>query len=309
MINRLICFLGILMVSQIANASVAKRINLEAKIENKVSKKEPNTTTSVLYNTGHKNKVLMIGTFHFHLIQSQLGIDFDITTKENQKELEEIIKQIEAYKPTKIFVEWEFSKQRELDELYKLYLKDKSFHLIKERYGKNETKYFNSEVQQLGFRLADALDHQKLYAFDYFLNEPNDTIMKAIQKTNQIDLMNEIQADFGEYGQLLISKFQQEKSLQELLLFFNSSSFEYRLNMGYISLFNKVGSIEDFSGAYFVSERFRRNLYMYSLIQKQLDKSDERIVVIVGGQHSAGIREFVKHDKALEEVELPNILR
>src|SRR5690554_1405732 len=256
-----------------------------------------------------KNKILTLGTFHFHLVKSQFGVDFDINSKDNQKELTEIIKQIEDYKPTKIFVEWEYSKQGELDELYNLYLKDKTFELIKQKYGKNETKYFDSEVQQLGFKLADKLNHKNLYAFDYILNEPNDTLMVAIQKANQTELMNEIQNDFGEYGQMLITKFQQEKSIKNLLLFFNEKEIEDKLNSGYISLFNKAGSKDDFSGAYFVSERFKRNLYMYSLIQKQIDKTNERILVIVGGQHSAGFRDFIRDDKNLEKVELETILK
>ncbi|MRM83108.1 DUF5694 domain-containing protein [Riemerella anatipestifer] len=256
-----------------------------------------------------KNKILTLGTFHFHLVKSQFGVDFDINNKDKQKELTEIIKQIETYKPTKIFVEWEFSKQGELDELYNLYLKDKTFELIKQKYGKNETMYFESEVQQLGFKLADKLKHKKLYAFDYLINEPNDTVMIAIQKANQTDLMNEIQREFGEYGQAIVTKFQQEKSIKNLLLFFNNKELEDKLNSGYISLFNKAGSKDDFSGAYFVSERFKRNLYMYSLIQKQIDKTDERILVIVGGQHSAGFRDFIRDDKNLEKVELETILK
>lgn len=256
-----------------------------------------------------KNKILTLGIFHFHLVKSQFGVDFDINSKDKQKDINEIIKQIENYKPTKIFVEWEFSKQSELDELYDLYLKDKTFELIKQKYGKNETKYYESEVQQLGFKLADKLKHKKLYAFDYVLNEPNDTLMVAIQKANQTELMNEIQKDFGEYGQTLIRKFQQEKSIKNLLLFFNNRELEDKLNSGYISLFNKAGNKDDFSGAYFVSERFKRNLYMYSLIQKQIDKTDERILVIVGGQHSAGFRDFIRDDKNFEKVELETILK
>lgn len=256
-----------------------------------------------------KNKILTLGTFHFHLVKSQFGVDFDINSKDKQKEINEIIKQIENYKPTKIFVEWEYSKQNQLDELFNLYLKDKTFELIKQKYGKNETMYFESEVQQLGFKLADKLGHKKLYAFDYLLNEPNDTVMVAIQKANQTDLMNDIQKEFGEYGQTIITKFQEEKSIKNLLLFFNDKELEDKLNSGYISLFNKAGSKDDFSGAYFVSERFKRNLYMYSLIQKQIDKTDERILVIVGGQHSAGFRDFIRDDKNLEKVELETILK
>ena len=256
-----------------------------------------------------KNKIVTLGSFHFHLVKPQFGIDFDINDKEKQTELDKIAEEIAKFNPTKIFVEWDYSKQKELDELYSLYLKDKTFELIKQKYGKNETMYFESEVQQLGFKLADKLKHKKLYAFDYLINEPNDTVMIAIQKANQTELMNEIQKDFGDYVQTLITKFQQEKSIKNLLLFLNNRELEDKLNSGYISLFNKAGRKDDFSGAYFVSERSRRNLYMYSLIQKQIDKTDERILVIVGGQHSAGFQDFIRDDKNLEKVELETILK
>lgn len=256
-----------------------------------------------------KNKIVTIGTFHFHLAKTQFNVDFDVNTKENQQELKEIAKQIEKYNPTKIFVEWEYEKQNELDVIYDLYLKDKSLELIKQKYGRNETKYFDSEIQQLAFKVAANLNHKKVYAFDYILDEPNDTLLAAIQKANQTELMNEIQTDFGNYGQTLMTKFQEEKSIKKLLLFFNDASLENTLNSGYISLFNKVGAVNDFAGAYFVSERFKRNLYMYALIQKQIEKSDERILVLVGAQHSAGFQDFIRDDKNVEKVELEMILK
>lgn len=256
-----------------------------------------------------KNKIVTIGSFHFHLVKSQFGVEFDINDKEKQAELDKIAQQIVEYNPTKIFVEWDYSKQMELDELYNLYLKDKSFKLIKNKYGENETMYFETELQQLGFKIADKLGHKKLFAFDYLIQEPNDTIMNSIQKNNQMELMNNIQQEFGEYGQKIISKFQTTKSIKELLLFFNSMELENQLNSGYISLFNKIGTTEDFAGAYFVSERYKRNLYMYSLIQKQVEKTDERILVIVGAQHSAGFKEFIENDRNFEQIELTKILK
>lgn len=53
----------------------------------------------------------------------------------------------------------------------------------------------------------------------------------------------------------------------------------------------------------------RRNLYRYSLIQKQIEKTDERIIVRFGGQHSAGFRDFRRDDKSLQKVELETILK
>ena len=255
-----------------------------------------------------KNKILVIGTFHFHLVQSQFGVEFNINDKEKQEELEQIANKIASFKPTKIFVEWDFQKQIELDEMYQMYLNDKTFQLIKNKYGKNENMYFESELQQLGFRLATKMNLKKLHAFDFSLPEDAEKVMEAIQKANQNDLMGNIQKEFGEYGQSIISQFQSKKSIADLLLFFNSQELENRLNQGYISLFNKAGSLDDFSGAHFVSERYRRNLYMYSQIQKQIENSGERILVIVGAQHSAGFNPFIALDSNFEKVELHKIL-
>lgn len=48
---------------------------------------------------------------------------------------------------------------------------------------------------------------------------------------------------------------------------------------------------------------------MYSLIQKQIEKTDERILVIVGAQHAAGFKEFIVNDRNMQQVELSTILK
>lgn len=262
----------------------------------------------VVTQAQEKNKILVLGTFHFHLTATQLGVNFNIENRKNQEELQILSKQIAQYKPTKIFVEWNYTKQEELDELFQLYLKDTSFDFIKKKYGENETKYFDSEVQQLGFRIAKQQKLSQLYAFDYFIEEPNDTIMKSLQKNNQHLLMAEMQKDFENYGQKIITKFKTTDSLKDILLFLNTKEIENQINNGYITFFNRIGSIHDFSGAYFVSERNKRNLYMYSLIQKQVLPHDERVLVIVGAQHSATFKELIKNDFKFELIDIKHFL-
>lgn len=256
-----------------------------------------------------KNQALLIGTFHFHLVGSQFQTDFDINSEENQTSLNELAKKIARFQPTKIFVEWEATKQEELNELYALYLQDSTGSLIKSKYGANETMYFDSEVQQLGFRIAKVMKHPTVFGFDYPLLEPNDTIMHAIQQYEQFALMKEIETEFGAYGQKILNIFQQTSSLKKLLQFFNSKELDQQLNSGYISLFNKIGSKNNLAGAYFVSERYRRNLYMYSLIQQQLASSNERVVILVGAQHAAAFRELIGHDTSIELISTKPFLK
>lgn len=256
-----------------------------------------------------KNKIALIGTFHFHLVKSHFGVDFNLQEASKQQELNDITQSLSTYNPTKIFVEWDYTKQAELDTLFDLYLKDTTYSLIKNKYGKNESMYFDSEVQQLGFRLAKKLGHSKVYAFDFPLAEETDSMQNFIEKHNRRDIFDEITNEFKSFALNVGNKFQKTQSIKELLLFFNSNVIENQFNNGYITTFNKIGTEDNFSGAFYVSERYRRNLYMYSLIQKKINKENERILVIVGAQHAAGFREFIQNDKNIERVELPTILK
>ena len=79
-----------------------------------------------------------------------------------QLELKKIGSSINNYNPTKIFVEWPYKKQKELDSLYQLYINDEYF--------KNENlSNFNqkNEIFQLAFRVAKENKLEKVYAIDY----------------------------------------------------------------------------------------------------------------------------------------------
>ena len=71
------------------------------------------------------HQVLTLGVFHFD--RSRDGSDIvaknhiDITTDENQSELDEIIKKLEEFNPSKIAVEWRPEYQDRLDSLFREY--------------------------------------------------------------------------------------------------------------------------------------------------------------------------------------------
>ncbi len=100
--------------------------------------------------------LLVLGTFHF----SNPGLDdykpeheINIFSEEKQKELQEVLKTIKKFGPTKIALEVNRSGQARLDSLYNAYLE-----------GKFELK--SNEIYQVGFRLAKMLGHKKVYAVD-----------------------------------------------------------------------------------------------------------------------------------------------
>jgi hypothetical protein len=262
-----------------------------------------------LYAQSNKKEILLIGTFHFNNPGADIAQvnTFDVMNKKIQNELEVIANKISAYKPDKIFVEWEYNKQGKLDSLYNLYVNNNYFKFIEERYPNNKF-YRQNETFQLAFRAANKCKQLKVYGIDYRQTSfPFDSLINAIDKANQSSLRKEIDATLKAYEE----KENQDRSKLSLIqLLLNLNKQESRnFDIGsYITLFNRAGGKDNFVGAYLVSEWYRRNLYMYALIQKITESKDKRVMVILGASHIAMLKEFIKVDRNFKVVELKDIL-
>ena len=245
-----------------------------------------------------KKQILLIGTFHFE----NPGLDvakintFNVMTDKSQKELENITNRIKKFGPDKIFVEWSYEKQDKLDQLY----------------NKNTDSILRNkanEIVQLALRSAKKLGHRKLYGIDYnHADFPYDSLTKGMKEAHQQDLLKNNLETMAYY-----EKSQNEKiakyNLTELLVDKNTPKSNKENVEWYLETANKAGKTDNFVGAYLVSEWYRRNLYMYSLIQKLTESNDNKVMVLLGAGHTAMLREFIKHDPNFEIVELAAILK
>jgi hypothetical protein len=245
-----------------------------------------------------KKQILLIGTFHF----TNPGLDvakvntFNVMTDKSQKELENITNKIKKFGPDKIFVEWNYEKQVKLDKFY----------------NKNTDSLFKnnaSEIVQLALRSAKKLGHKKLFGIDYNQTAfPYDSLVKGMQEANQLDLIKEDKEEMAAYEKSQNQKIS-KYSLTELLKDYNTKEWNAAGVKWYIQKANKAGKTDNFVGAYLVSEWYRRNLYMYSLIQKLTENKDDKIMVLLGAGHTAMLREFIKYDSDFEIVELATVLK
>jgi lysyl-tRNA synthetase class I len=90
-----------------------------------------------------KKVIILVGTFHFEQ-------DADlIRNKEN--EIEELVDYLLEFKPTKVALEWEKEQNAELNDEYK----------------HSDVNRQIDEIQQIGFRLAGKLEHDKVYAINW----------------------------------------------------------------------------------------------------------------------------------------------
>ncbi|RYE17102.1 MAG: hypothetical protein EOP45_16400 [Sphingobacteriaceae bacterium] len=267
-------------------------------------------TTASLASHAQK-QALLIGTFHFH----NPGMDavkvntFDVMSVASQKELEYITDQIKKFHPDKIFVEWEYNHQKGLDSLYQLYTAGTYDAFVEAKYKgkKNYDSYKKNEIFQLGFRAAKKAGLKQVNAIDYPTNLPFDTVMKVIGTSGQTALMNEINAAIAEQGKLANEKIS-KMDLTGLLLDNNTPAYRTMNNGLYIKLFNRAGSSNNFAGADGVTAWYKRNLYMYSLIQKATQPQDQRIMILLGSGHVSMIKKFIDDEQVFKVVELKDLL-
>lgn len=105
-------------------------------------------------NSTQKPAVLVLATYHMH----NPGRDLmnvksdDVLTEKRQKEIRDFVNLLKRFKPTKIAVEMSFGSIK-LDEQYSRYLR-------------GDYQLTQNEIDQIGFRLAKELNHQKVYGAD-----------------------------------------------------------------------------------------------------------------------------------------------
>lgn len=254
----------------------------------------------------NSKEILLIGTFHYNNPGADLAKtkSFDILSEASQLELKKISSSINNYNPTKVFVEWPYNKQEELDSLYQLYLNGNYF--------KNENlSDFNlkNEIFQLGFKVAKENNLKKVYGIDYTgTNFPFSEVMADVVKNNQIELQAKIEKAISRFTEEFDSKIEAGESLIDLTIFLNKPEMRAFSNYFHNELMLLAGGTHDFYGPLLTSEWYKRNLYMWSLIQKQTEESDERIMVLAGASHTAMFDLFIKENKLWKVKELQDIL-
>lgn len=261
---------------------------------------------TITTNSTATQEALLIGTFHYHNPGADVAKtkSFDVMSPASQQVLETMTEQIKAYHPTKIFVEWPVDEQAELDSLYEVYLKGDYF--------KNKELsnfYLKNEIFQLAFRAAKKNNLERVYAIDYTKTSfPFEEVMQAITTAKQTELEQEIMDGIATFTTGFDNKIEAGASLLELTYYLNTPEMRYFSNDFHNNIMLQVGELNDYSGPFLTAEWFKRNLYMWSFIQKHCQPTDERIMVLAGASHIAMFENFIKENKNWSAKELKDIM-
>ena len=257
-------------------------------------------------------EVLLVGTFHFNNPGADIAKvkTFDVMTPKVQTELETITDKINLFHPDKLFVEWPWNEQSDLDALYAQYLQGKYEEYVTAKYPKPAQRefYLKNEIFQLAFRAGKKLKLTKIHAIDYKNTSfPSDSVMKAMSAAHQDKLVKDVESMTATYQASINKKFE-TYTLTQLLLDFNTPDSRAFDNSLYLTQLNRAGTADAFVGPFLVSEWYRRNLYMYSLVQKLTAAQDDKVMILAGASHTAMMKGFIDMDNTFQVKELKDIL-
>lgn len=250
-------------------------------------------------------EVLLLGVFHFQ----DAGRDgykpqfpFDIRTAQRQRELEEVVAKLAAWKPTRIAIEQRTDRQGRVDSLYALY-------------PGGGTDTLQNEIYQLAYRLAKRLGHAGMFAVDAparFL----DSAMTEAEWNRRRAALTPGSLSATDWDARFTALYRMDDSLKtvrtlrETLVLANSPE---RLALGHGHYL--VGSLLDgppgdyFGADGFVSAWHNRNIRIYSNVARLIRSPEERVLLVIGAGHLPIIRAQFSSAPFARLVEVAEVLR
>lgn len=222
---------------------------------------------------------MLLGTFHF---AQQDTSRVDVLAPSRQHEIEQVVASLARFRPTRIFVERQpYYWQRRIDSTYALY-----------RAGRWPLP--RNEIYQLGYRLAGTLGHERVYAADHAGWWLGDSVQHVATRLHQLDVLN------GTAPHTLKAVFEvaddsvllARGSIGEVLRWLNDPEYMLRTQNHYFGRLARVGDDDVEAGPDLVAEWYRRNMKIYRTVLDRLDYSEERILIIIGGDHVPPLEHF-----------------
>lgn len=226
-------------------------------------------------------KFLFIGAYHM----SNPGRDVhntkadDVLAAKRQREIAEVVKLIERYRPTKVMVEADTASQARINQNFA----DSC---------KGSRPLTENETEQLGFRIACDMKLTTVYAVDWNelgpIKDEESVDYRAAVERNHQQKQYEAHLAIGkkeaERQQLILDR----GTILNMLTYLNSQSYLKQNARAYFRI-GMFGTASDPIGANWIQLWFGRNVAIFNNIVRATEKGD-RVLVIYGAGHGNLLR-------------------
>ena len=246
-----------------------------------------------------KPTVMILGSTHL----ANDGLDVyntkmdDVLAPKRQREIEQMVTQLKPFRPTKIAVELDPSRDAEVTANYQAYLE-----------GTYELGRYESD--QIGFRLAKQMGHSKVYGVDYwpwpdrnpFFPDGFDwdliNYRKFAETHNQEHFLRPPPLPEGKItkdknGATWIEP-EKYVSIIDMYIRLNEPEGRSADHQAYLQS-ARVGLGDQYPGANWVSHSwYDRNLKIYVNLTRITESTDDRILLIIGAGHVYLVQQFLE---------------
>lgn len=239
--------------------------------------------------------VLLLGTGHWaNPGRDVFNIRYDdMLSSQRQREIAECVERLVRFQPTKVAVEVSTDLDEHVTQEYRRY-REGSFALTA------------SEVHQLGFQVAAALGHERVYAIDWneAIGYAHDMgVVFAFAQAHQPELYEELMGG-GQRALDVAQAAMERRSVREMLLDGNTAEALAR-NHRYYLVMARVGEGRNYPGIGWVQGWYARNLRIYVNLTRIITSPRDHILVIYGAGHIPLLMQFLRDsgDYVLEALE------
>lgn len=237
-----------------------------------------------------KIPVFNLGTFHMGFTSDAHKTEYDEHDKKNILEIREIAKKIAAFNPTVILVEYEPKHNDFIQKNYQEYLKN------------TEVKFKNpTEVELLAFEIARLSNTTKIYGIDEQLGYDYRMVGNLAEKINAEDYLKFMNKD----------SFPDDPKLNtlQMLIYNNQPDYlDFLININ-ADIMTHVSTEGKFEGADEAAEFYKRNLRMYSNINKIPLTENDRVFILSGATHAAFFKMFMERSPRYQLVNIFDFLK
>jgi hypothetical protein len=231
-------------------------------------------------------KILILGTYHMgNPGQDALNIEADdVLLPKRQREIGDVVEALARFKPTKIAIESAY--------------RDPYWTGRYEKFLRGEYKLGRNEVEQIGFQLAKRLNHSTLYPVDFpmWMNglTPSEREMPKVKpspsptpEAKDAKAHPPLPPYLAKHEELM-----RTATVSEILRHMNSDQYIQPSHAGYMEMLLPTGSIAIYEQTDLVTNWYKRNLRMFTNINRITEFPGDRILLIVGAGHLKILRDF-----------------
>jgi hypothetical protein len=255
-----------------------------------------------------KIKVYIVGTFHFDGAAGDVykTARVDMTTPENQRQLDELVRRLANASPDRVFVEWTPDRQGYVDTTYQLYLQ-------------NEFELGNNEVYQVGYRLGKLLKQARIYCADAGGDFDYDSLVSYAVQHHQTDILTDLNHPKDSVARQISARIgaiysyyrsPSGQTLADVILSNNTPEVIASAADLYNLVYARVGEGQDYPGADLASDFYKRNMRIYANILRQIDvEHDKAIFVYIGSGHVSFLKEIFSSSLLFEVEDVVPLLK